>query len=234
MLTKLNENLLSIKNITTVTDLYNGIKQDFDNKTVFRTMTEMRVSVLNELHFPDPHAKYWQLVREQQVHFEQLVQLSFNYRKLEVKIKMLERNIREEKDELERELLQIKLERKQYSVIHAKKEAEERTKEIVNAHIRKSEQIATGSVETRGPDYNNAQLKSYAERFIREWFASGNSMPPADAQNVIGKAYTVIRECVRCEVWEEVKQRFPSANRNNLQNIYNSLEQKHAIGELGT
>ena len=40
---------------------------------MFRTETEMRVSVLNDLKHPTVAAKYWQAVREQNVMFEQLI-----------------------------------------------------------------------------------------------------------------------------------------------------------------
>jgi hypothetical protein len=46
----------------------------------------MEVSVLDDVHFPTPDAKYWQSVREQSVHFSELIRLSFDYRRLLVDI----------------------------------------------------------------------------------------------------------------------------------------------------
>jgi hypothetical protein len=71
---------------------------------MFRTETEMRFSVLSDNKYPTKAAKYWQSVREQNTHFENLVHLSFDARKNEVEIKKLQRDIKKEKDELEIEL----------------------------------------------------------------------------------------------------------------------------------
>ena len=54
---------------------------------MFRTETEMRISVLNDLKHPTPGAKYWQAVREQNVFFEQMIFLSFDYRENDIEIK---------------------------------------------------------------------------------------------------------------------------------------------------
>ena len=53
----------------------------FEHAQIFRTRTEMEVSVLDDLKHPTPDAKYWQAMREQQVHFSELVMLSYEYRK---------------------------------------------------------------------------------------------------------------------------------------------------------
>ena len=41
----------------------------WQKKQVYRTETEMRLSVLNDAKHPTPAAKYWQSVREQSVFF---------------------------------------------------------------------------------------------------------------------------------------------------------------------
>ena len=58
---------------------------------MFRTQTEMEFSVLNDAKYPTNAAKYWQCVREQNVFLENLMSLSFDYRRNEVKIKRLEK-----------------------------------------------------------------------------------------------------------------------------------------------
>ena len=85
------------------------LQDSWVKKQMFRTETEMRISVLNDLKHPTPASKYWQAVREQNVFFEQMVFLSFDFRKNEIEIKKIERDIEKEKDDLEKELLLIKL-----------------------------------------------------------------------------------------------------------------------------
>ena len=72
------------------------IKDTWHKKQIFRTETEMRVAVLDDGRYPTPASKYWQCVREQNVFFENLMSLSFDYRKNEVKIKKLQKKLHEE------------------------------------------------------------------------------------------------------------------------------------------
>lgn len=57
---------------------------------IFRSEVEMRFSVLNDVKFPTPDAKYWQAVREQDVHCSNLVQLTYEFELEIIKIKNLE------------------------------------------------------------------------------------------------------------------------------------------------
>ena len=77
------------------------LQDTWKKKQIFRTETEMRISVLDDLKHPTPAAKYWQSVREQNVFFEQIIFLSFDYRKCQIEVKKIERDLKEEKDELE-------------------------------------------------------------------------------------------------------------------------------------
>ena len=65
-------------------------------KQMFRTETEMRFSVLSDNKYGTKAAKYWQSVREQNTHFENLMHLSFDYRKNDVEIKKLQQEIKKE------------------------------------------------------------------------------------------------------------------------------------------
>ena len=73
-------------------------------KLMFRTETEMQFSVLNDAKYPTKAAKYWQCVREQNVFLENLMTLSFDYRRAEVKIKRLHEKLDKEEDPLKKEL----------------------------------------------------------------------------------------------------------------------------------
>ena len=81
--------------------LKDELRDTWHKKQVFRTETEMRMSVLQDAKYPTKAAKYWQCVREQNVFFENLMSLSFDYRKNEVEIKKLKKKINEEEDELD-------------------------------------------------------------------------------------------------------------------------------------
>ena len=66
------------------------LRDTWTKKQVFRTETEMRMSVLQDMKYPTKAAKYWQCVREQNVFLENLMSLSFDCRRKEAKIKWLE------------------------------------------------------------------------------------------------------------------------------------------------
>lgn len=57
---------------------------------IFRSEVEMKFSVLNDTKFPTPDAKYWQAVREQDVHFSNLVTLTYEFEAEVIKIKNLQ------------------------------------------------------------------------------------------------------------------------------------------------
>jgi len=107
-------NVLDKGDFNALVDLRDELKDTWHKKQVFRTETEMRMSVLQDAKYPTKAAKYWQCVREQNVFFENLMTLSFDYRKNDVEIKKLKKKIEEEKDALEVEMHEIELEEKLY------------------------------------------------------------------------------------------------------------------------
>src|SRR5210317_2559250 len=98
-------NILDPNDVTDFKGMVEELKDTWTKKQMFRTETEMRFSVLNDAKYPTKAAKYWQSVREQNTHFENLMHLSFDYRKNEIEIEKLERKIEKEEDDLEKKLL---------------------------------------------------------------------------------------------------------------------------------
>ena len=80
----------------------------------------MRFSVLSDNKYPTKAAKYWQSVREQNTHFENLVSLSFDARKNDVEIEKLKRDIKKEKDHLAGSLLLSRINAEKIGVIELK------------------------------------------------------------------------------------------------------------------
>jgi len=75
------------------------MEDTWQKRQVWRTDTEARVSVLNDLKHPTNASKYWQAVREQAVFVDQLVHLCYDY-----EAKQTERDaLRAEAEELEEE-----------------------------------------------------------------------------------------------------------------------------------
>ena len=82
-------NLLDPNEVKEFKELTNELRDTWTKKQVFRTETEMRMSVLQDAKYPTKASKYWQCVREQNVFLENLMSLSFDARRNEVKLKKL-------------------------------------------------------------------------------------------------------------------------------------------------
>ena len=159
-------------------------------KQMFRTETEMRFSVLSDNKYGSNAAKYWQSVREQNTHFENLMHLSFDYRKNDVEIKKLEREITLEKDPLEKELKQVEVEEKLYSRASMELVAKARMKEISTWSKLKKE-FHDGKFDDK--DVNTHQAESYTHQLEqrRLTLTPGSSQP--EVFNVLGQVETLKR-----------------------------------------
>ena len=109
-------NLLDAEDVSKFRELTGELRDTWTKKQVFRTETEMRISVLQDAKYPTKASKYWQCVREQNVFLENLMTLSFDARRNEVKLKRLKQKLETEKDPIKLELLQIDIDEKTYSV----------------------------------------------------------------------------------------------------------------------
>jgi len=74
-----NTSILDKKDFLVMTSLSKELQRVFEVKQVFRTETEIRYSVLDDVRFPTIPSKYWQSIREQNVFFTNLVYLSCDY-----------------------------------------------------------------------------------------------------------------------------------------------------------
>jgi len=159
-------------------------------KQMFRTETEMRFSVLSDNKYGTNAAKYWQSVREQNTHFENLMRLSFEYRKNDVEIKKLQREIKKEKDPLEKELKQVELEEKLYDRVGMELTAKARMREISTWSKLKKE-FHDGKFDDR--DVNTHQAESYTHRLEQQklTLTPGSSQP--EVFNVLGQLETLKR-----------------------------------------
>jgi hypothetical protein len=171
-------------------ELKSELEDTWIKKQIFRTETEMRVSVLNDGKFPTAAAKYWQCVREQNVFFENLIQLSFSYRKNEVEIKKLQRKLQEEPDMLERELIQIELEEKIYRRANMELEAKDRVREIDQWSKLKAE-LDNGEFDTQ--QVNTHQMESLCRSLENRAATLTSGSSQAEVINVLGPLNTVNR-----------------------------------------
>ncbi len=160
-------------------------------RQVFRTETEMRLSVLNEGKHPTPAAKYWQAVREQSVFFGNLMALSFEYRRNLVRLKHKEQKLETEKNSFKRELLEIDIDEKRWIIEQQKQEAHHRIRELEHWSRIKAE-LDDGSFDTKDP--NTHQAESLPLRFEHDLKSLTPGTPSSEVRNVLGLAKTARKQ----------------------------------------
>ena len=203
-------NLLDPEDVKEFKAMTSELRDTWTKKQVFRTETEMRMSVLQDMKYPTKAAKYWQCVREQNVFLENLMSLSFDCRRQEAKLKWLEKKIETEKDEYKLEKYKIDLDEARYGLANMQLVARDRMREIKLWSTLKKE-FDDGSFNTQ--DVNRHQLESYHHimKNKAETLTSGSSQP--EVFNVLGQLKSI----------ERVKK--------SGEMIYNKKEQlKHDLG----
>ena len=167
------------------------LQDNWSKKQKFRTETEMRFSVLSDNKFGTNAAKYWQSVREQNVHFDNLMHLSFDYRKNDVEIEKLEHKIIDpNEDKFEKKMAKIELEEKLYGRATMELIAKARMREISTWSKLKKE-FHDGTFDDK--DVNTHQAESYMLRLEQQ----KATLTPASSQpevfNILGQLETLKR-----------------------------------------
>ena len=180
----------------------------------------MEISVLNAIKHPTPASKYWQSVREQNVMFQELVMLSYEYRKNVIKIKMIKRKIDKEEDDLERELLQVELERKLFILKQQEKVAKDRIREISMWSDIKTREAQAMSKEDLA-DVDAHQLISYTKRWIKQSIIMGGSGSPAERQNLLGQLRSGILACYKKGILNKVLSAYDKEIQDKIKREYN-------------
>ncbi len=186
------DKILDQSDVEEFKELIPELKDTWRKRQMFRTETEMRISVLNDAKHPTDASKYWQAVREQNTHFTNLMALSFEARKNDVEIKQVRHKIEKEENEFERELLEIELDERIFQKANYELVAKHRMREVATWSKLKKEltkqdpNFDTGNVNTH-------QLHSYKLVFKNKKgsLTPGSSQP--EVFNVLGQAQTIDR-----------------------------------------
>jgi hypothetical protein len=176
-----------------VVRLKEELADNWNKKQIFRTETEMRVSVLNDAKHPTPASKYWQSVREMSAHFDALMNLSFEMRRADVERLRLERKMKEA--ELKGDMLdiieaQIDLDQNLYNKACMEQVAHDRVREIQTWSKIKAE-LNDGSFDDK--EVNTHQAESLGLRLENRVKALGPNSEPSEVINAVGPYQTLQR-----------------------------------------
>jgi len=181
-------NILDPKDVTDFKNMVDELRDTWTKKQIFRTETEMRFSVLNDMKYPTKAAKYWQCVREQNSYLENLMNLSFEYRRDEVKLKKLKQKLEKEKDPLEKELIQIEIDEKTYTKANMQLTAKDRMREIrLWSQIKKENDDGTFDKQ----DVNKHQLESYHKIMLNRKDTLTQASTQPEVFNIMGQLKSI-------------------------------------------
>ena len=183
-------NLLEPQDLTDFKGMVDELRDTWTKKQMFRTETEARFSVLQDNRYPTKAAKYWQCVREQSSYLDNLMTLSFDYRRNEAKIKWLEGKIETEKDEYKLTKYQIDIDECRFAKASMEKVAKHRMREIKMWSKLKKE-FNDGSFNDK--DVNQHQLESYGLQYHEKAKTLNANSSEAEIFNVMGQLQSLQR-----------------------------------------
>ena len=181
--------ILTSEDRKTYDTLLEECNDSWNKRQVFRTETEMRLSVLNDGKHPTAASKYWQSVREQSVFFDNMMALSFEYRRNEIKLAQKKEQLEKEKDGFECDLLLIDIDELKWTISAQKQEAHHRIRELEHWSRIKSE-LDEGSFDTVDP--NAHQRVSLPKRFEHDMKSLTPGTSASEARNIIGLHATAL------------------------------------------
>ena len=183
-------NLLTREDLSSFKGMVDELRDTWTKKQMFRTETEARFSVLQDNRYPTKAAKYWQCVREQSSYLDNLMALSFDYRRNEAKIKWLEKKLDKEEDEYKATKYQIDLDEARFGKASMEKVAKHRMREIKMWSKLKKE-FNDGSFNDK--DVNQHQLESYGIMYADKAKGITKGTSEAEVFNIMGQLRSLQR-----------------------------------------
>lgn len=194
--------LLSQEDMTRLNACAPVICHAFNHVQIYRTQTEMIVSVLNDVKFPTPDAKFWQSVREMNVFVENLIQLGFTYREkvldleeLEYTLSKLPETIDESYARIARERTIINIKKMKFEIQCIQRDAHHRIREIDEWRKIQEQLIPQLACGTDEPDPH--QKISYAIRFLYEYKIADENRSRTEGVEAIRNLHSLVVTIMR-------------------------------------
>ena len=176
---------------TKLAGLADELQETYAKRQIWRTQTEMMFSVLDDSKHPTPASKYWQCVREQSVFYEQLIQLTLDYRKNNVAILEIEEKLQgDDLNKFERMNLEIEYDSAIWARDGMQLSAKDRMREIdLWSQIKTA--LVEGNPEFDTEDVNTHQAESYLKRMENRKDTLTSGSQGAEVINVLGPLNTL-------------------------------------------
>jgi len=176
---------------TKLAGLADELQETYAKRQIWRSQTEMMCSVLDDSKHPTPASKYWQCVREQSVFYEQLIQLTLDYRKNNVAILEIEEKLQgDDLNKFERMNLEIEYDSAIWARDGMQLSAKDRMREIdLWSQIKTA--LVEGNPEFDTEDVNTHQAESYLKRMENRKDTLTSGSQGAEVINVLGPLNTL-------------------------------------------
>ena len=182
--------LLTDSEIHFLDNHYARLHHQYSTRQPYRTITQMRVAILNDTKLPTPSGKYWQCVLEQGTMYAQLIEDGFTYRRESVKHRLMLRElerINEEKEQdydLHAEALQIEIEATSMRIDNIRVGARDRVRELCLWHELMTELLAEHDINTEDRDAGEAEYLT--QRYKNQIEHLGANARPEEINNLMG------------------------------------------------
>lgn len=211
--------VLKVEDAQAIIELKEELKDNWNKKQIFRTETEMRVSVLNDAKHPTGASKYWQSVREMSAHFDAMMGLSFDLRRNAVERLRLERKLKEAEEkgeDLDVMEVEIDLDQNLYAKANMEQVAHDRVRELKTWSKIKDE-LNDGTFDDQ--NVNTHQAVSLRLALQNRAMALGPNASDAERINAIGPLQTLERLGASGNLlnFKEAKLQLQSSNPQNNQ-----------------
>ena len=176
-----------------VVALKEELTDTWTKKQIFRTETEMRISVLNDAKHPTDASKYWQSVREMGAMFDALMGLSFDLRRNNLSHEKLQRKMvkaQEKGDDLKERELQIDVDQNLWERANMRSTAHDRVREL-RTWSKIKDELDNGTFNNE--DVNDHQAVSYTHTLANRVKSLSEHSQPAEIVNAAGPLQTVQR-----------------------------------------
>jgi len=179
--------LLPKKEVDYLNTISEELTDTLNKRQIFRTETEMRVSVLNDGKHPTAASKYWQSVREQASMVESLINMGFQYRKLDVELRRIKGKLKSATG-LDKEDLAIDLEQHTFNMMGHKVAALDRMREV-RLWTKIKKELDDGSFDTQ--DVNTHQKESLLLTLQNRANCMTEGSSQSEVLNVFGPLNTI-------------------------------------------
>jgi len=166
--------------------LVDELKETYSKRQIWRTQTEMMFSVLDDSKFPTPASKYWQCVREQSVFYQELVQLTLDYRRNDIAILEIEEKLEgDDLNKFERMSLEVDYDSANWARDGLQLAAKDRIRELdLWSQIKTA--LVEGNPEFDTEDVNTHQAEAYLKRMENRKDTLTSGSQGAEVINVLG------------------------------------------------